>query len=126
MRWPAFFVAEEAALWAELKRQGLHFYPHYPVGRFFADFAHPRAKLAIDCGGSAFRRDWAEDSERRAHLLNRGWTSWSISTHDCLSQPEAAEESGLAQFGWRVRQFVEQRRALEMQASMARANGSAR
>lgn len=63
----------EAWLWADIRDANAIFYPQYPVGRFFVDFANPKAKVAIECDGAAFHLDKAKDAARDAKLAEMGW-----------------------------------------------------
>lgn len=67
--WPMLFTPIEAALWSDIRQLGLPLYPQFPVrterGTFYADFASPGAKVAIECDGKAFHADALRDRQRR-------------------------------------------------------------
>lgn len=56
----------EEWLWHDIRDANAVFYPQYPIGGFFVDFANPRAKVAIECDGAAFHLDKSKDEARRA------------------------------------------------------------
>jgi very-short-patch-repair endonuclease len=73
----------EAWLWWDIRALDLVLYPQYPVGRFFVDFANPKAKVAIECDGEQFHQDKEKDAKRDAKLRLMGWTVYRISGKDC-------------------------------------------
>jgi very-short-patch-repair endonuclease len=87
----------EQWLWSDIRAAGAVFYPQYPVGRFFVDFANPKAKVAIECDGAAFHQDKAKDAARDAELEAAGWTVYRLSGKDCRTEfDEATMKSGAA------------------------------
>lgn len=112
LRWRELMTPIEQAVWEALQAGGMKFYPQYPVGRFFVDFAHPAAKAVVECDGAAFHQDWSKDRERDIELARRGWTVFRITGSDCLSEVEDTEDSPspLWQFVREVTQFVEGKR----------------
>lgn len=101
--WTEVFTPIEAAMWHELRREGLVFYPQLPVGGAFVDFGNPHHKIAIECDGKEFHLDWKRDRERDAMLLQRGWTTYRISGSECLAEVDEFDyEAGPTP----IRQFV--------------------
>lgn len=82
----------EAWLWADIRQANAIFYPQYPVGGFFVDFANPVAKVAIECDGFHYHLDKEKDRERDDLLAELGWAVYRISGHDCRT--ESDEETG--------------------------------
>jgi very-short-patch-repair endonuclease len=68
--------------WAEVRYLGLPFWPQFPIGKYFADFANPIKKIVIECDGKAFHNH-AQDSQRDAFMIGEGWTVYRISGADC-------------------------------------------
>lgn len=79
----------ERGVWSDIRCFGLPFYPQYPVGRFVADFADPKKRIAIECDGAAYHnpvRDAARDREMEA----LGWSVIRIEGWRC-NLPEEDE-----------------------------------
>jgi very-short-patch-repair endonuclease len=73
----------EEALWFDIRLLGAVFYPQYPVGKYFVDFANPVARVAIECDGRDFHLDKAKDLARQRELESMGWAIYRISGSDC-------------------------------------------
>ena len=73
--WNAFvnMTPIELAIWEKIRNVNAVFYPQYPVLRYFADFANPVAKIAIECDGAAFHHDKEKDAKRDAEFESIGW-----------------------------------------------------
>jgi very-short-patch-repair endonuclease len=67
------FTPIERDLWQSIRSLGLPFWPQYPVGRFFVDFADPLRRVALECDGKQWH-DKKRDADRDAELLDLGWT----------------------------------------------------
>lgn len=80
----------EEWMWGAIRDVNAVFYPQYPVGKFFVDFANPKAKVAIECDGAAFHQDLDKDAERDRQLAELGWTVYRITGSECcqLGYPE--------------------------------------
>lgn len=100
-------TAIEQWLWSDIREQNAIFYPQYPVGRFFVDFANPVAKVAIECDGAAFHQDKAKDRARDDILNAMGWKVYRISGSDCRTESDI--ETGCISRAHRfVREVVEE------------------
>jgi very-short-patch-repair endonuclease len=75
----------EAWLWGDIRDANAVFYPQYPVGRFFVDFANPRAKVAIECDGKAYHQDVQKDMARQEQIEEMGWRVYRISGRQCMT-----------------------------------------
>lgn len=73
----------ETWLWADIRNHNAILYPQFPVGRFFVDFANPKARVAIECDGAAYHTDKARDDARDAWLRANGWHVHRITGRDC-------------------------------------------
>lgn len=71
-------------LWIHIRASNAIFYPQYPVGRFFVDFANPVAKVAIECDGAEFHKDKAKDAARDRELSAMGWKVYRVPGHICV------------------------------------------
>ena len=80
--WTLIFSPIERMAWGEIRSSGLPFYPQYPVGKFFADFADPVKKIVIECDGKAFH-DKQQDDLRDSLMGSLGWTVYRVSGADC-------------------------------------------
>lgn len=92
VRWGEVFTPIEAAMWHELRRANLVFYPQLPVGRSFVDFGDPLHKIAIECDGKEFHLDVLKDRERDLALSRRGWQVLRISGADCLADGDEDDD----------------------------------
>lgn len=70
-------------LWAHIRDSNAVFYPQWPAGRFFLDFANPKAKVAIECDGAEFHKDWQKDKRRDEELASMGWVVYRIPGWRC-------------------------------------------
>lgn len=100
-----FMTPIEGWLWAEIRDANAIFYPQYPVGRFFVDFANPRAKVAIECDGAAYHLDKAKDAARDAVLARMGWTVYRAPGWLCVKENDR-ETGALGQAGEFVRRIA--------------------
>lgn len=112
LHWRELMTPIEQAAWEALQAGGMKFYPQYPIGRFFVDFALPAAKAVVECDGAAFHRDWAADGERDRQLESRGWTVFRITGSDCMHERDDTEDdpSPLWIFVRRVRAFIDEKK----------------
>jgi very-short-patch-repair endonuclease len=100
-----FMTPIEYWLWGDIRECGAIFYPQYPVGRFFVDFANPVAKVALECDGAAFHTDKAKDAARDAQLEAMGWSVYRFPGWMCKQDHD--EETGrLSEIGARLRRIV--------------------
>ena len=90
----------EAWLWAGIRESGCIFYPQYPVGRVFLDFANPKAKVGIECDGAAYHQDKAKDAARDKVLSAMGWKIYRITGSDCCTDfdPETRQPGRAGMF----------------------------
>lgn len=76
----------EKWLWGDIRDANAVFYPQYPVGRFFVDFANPVAKVAIECDGKAYHQDVEKDLARQKEIEAMGWRVYRISGKQCMTE----------------------------------------
>lgn len=83
----------EAWLWHDIRNNNAVLYPQYPVGPFFVDFGNPVAKVAVECDGAEFHKDYRKDERRDAHLRELGWSVYRAPGWLCRtdSDPETGE-----------------------------------
>lgn len=91
VRWNEVFTPIEAAMWHELRRLDLVFYPQLPVGKAFVDFGNAFHKVAIECDGREWHLDWLKDQARDIALAERGWRVYRISGSDCLAEQDETD-----------------------------------
>ncbi|HEX4334111.1 MAG TPA: DUF559 domain-containing protein [Usitatibacter sp.] len=58
--WPTILTPIELQMWSLIRSQPVPFYPQYPVGGYFIDFANPREKIGIECDSRAWH-EWRAD-----------------------------------------------------------------
>jgi very-short-patch-repair endonuclease len=109
--WPELFTPIEYALWFDIRGRGLDLWPQLPVGRFFADFGNPVARIVVECDGKEFHRDTAKDCARDQEMEAMGWTVVRIPGWQCnrqiLTSAEAQEKHGISEDeyeSWRDRE----------------------
>lgn len=83
--WAMLFTPIEAAIWSDIRTYGLPFWPQFPVGKYFVDFADPVRRIALECDGAAYH-DPAKDARRDAALEKMGWTTYRIPGRDCFDE----------------------------------------
>lgn len=74
---PWDFTPIETNAWGEIRRHGLPLYPQYPILHYFADFADPYRKIAIELDGRAWHSE-AKDAARDADMIALGWVVYRI------------------------------------------------
>jgi hypothetical protein len=72
----------EYPAWQEISARNLPFWPQFPIGRFFADFADPVKKLVIECDGKKWH-DPEKDAARDKEMEALGWTVFRVTGADC-------------------------------------------
>ena len=83
--WLPMFTPIEGAMWGSIRSYGgLPFWPQFPIGPYFADFADPIKKLVIECDGAKFHQDKERDRQRDSFMAADGWTVFRISGADCM------------------------------------------
>lgn len=80
--WTVIFSPIESMAWGEIRYMSLPFWPQYPIGKYFADFANPIKKIVIECDGRAFHSA-ASDRQRDHDMAADGWRVYRISGADC-------------------------------------------
>jgi len=88
----------ESSLWADIRQLDAVFYPQFPVGKFFVDFANPRAKIAIECDGLQYHLDKAKDAARDAKLAELGWQVYRITGRKCNTDFDEEKKSTSAAY----------------------------
>lgn len=80
--WRKIFTPIEDFVWEEIRYNGLPFFPQFPVGNYFADFADPVKKIVIECDGRDYHNK-ANDCVRDASMCALGWVVFRIPGHVC-------------------------------------------
>ena len=83
----------ELDLWVSIRYYGLPFWPQYPVGRFFVDFADPAMRIALECDGARYH-DARRDAQRDAELHAIGWRVFRFPGWRCYKgadDPQSAD-----------------------------------
>lgn len=82
----------ESALWSDIRQLNAVFYPQYPIGKFFADFANPVAKVVLECDGAEFHQDKEKDAKRDKEMMSMGWTVYRFAGWQCKREQD--DETG--------------------------------
>jgi very-short-patch-repair endonuclease len=86
--WPSIFTPIESQMWTLIRSQGVPFYPQYPVGGYFIDFANPRLKIGIECDSRGWHERRADlDLIRTQDLYDLGWLVFGFSGRACMRLP---------------------------------------
>jgi very-short-patch-repair endonuclease len=97
--WVSIFTPIECAMWGSIRGYGgLPFYPQFPIGPYFADFADPIKKIVIECDGSKWHTDKARDAKRNKFMVGLGWKIFRLPGWACkkitMSPGELKEDIG--------------------------------
>jgi|SRR6476620_9086059 len=95
----------EFAMWCDIRRIGLPFYPQFPVLNYFLDFADPVKKIAIECDGKQWHQDIEKDKARDKRIEALGWQIFRVPGHMCYVTQEAflekeGEDTSLSFHRW--------------------------
>lgn len=71
--WMEILTPIENNVWHDLRRIGLPFYPQYPIGKYFVDFADPIKKIVIECDGKKYHQNKEKDKKRQKDIEKIGW-----------------------------------------------------
>lgn len=73
--WFEYMTPIERNVWSDIRHLGLPFYPQFPVGKYYIDFADPFRKIAIEVDGRIHDDELARQRDRakEAFLRGRGW-----------------------------------------------------
>lgn len=65
----------ERNVWSDIRANGLEYYPQFPIGKYYADFANPFTKIVIEVDGKVHTQSEVvdKDKEKDAYLKNKGW-----------------------------------------------------
>jgi hypothetical protein len=100
--WPSIFTPIESQMWTLIRSQPVPFYPQYPVGGYFIDFANPRLKVGIECDSRGWHERRADLDEMRARdLYQLGWLVFGFSGRACMRLPELPPLARMAE-RWRA------------------------
>jgi very-short-patch-repair endonuclease len=85
--WAVIFTPIERNVWGEIRDLRLPFYPQFPVGPYFIDFADPVKKLGIEVDGRRYHEDLEGDWRREQALEQQGWTIIRILGRHTYQEP---------------------------------------
>ena len=71
--WFEILTPIEKNVWSDIRRIGLPFYPQYPIGKYFVDFADPVKKIVIECDGREWHQNIEKDLKRQGEIERMGW-----------------------------------------------------
>lgn len=80
--WNGFATPIEMDAWEEITAALIVLYPQYPIGRYFADFAHPKLKIDLELDGKQWH-DPVKDAKRDAELIAQGWRVYRVPGSEC-------------------------------------------
>lgn len=108
--WITHFSPIESLAWGEIRYRGLPFWPQFPIGQYFADFADPIKKIVIECDGKNFHSR-EKDAPRNAFMAGLGWRVYRISGSDCnrsLENPwEEISDKEIDRDSWEARNLID-------------------
>jgi very-short-patch-repair endonuclease len=90
--WTVTMTPIEFGLWQDIRSAGAVLYPQFPIGRYFVDYANPKAMVAIECDGAEFHRDAERDRRRQREIERHGWTVYRFTGRECLEPDEVWDE----------------------------------
>lgn len=108
--WELIMSPIERIVWGDLRYHGLRFYPQYPAGIYFIDFADPKAMVGIEVDGEAYHQDFGKDERRQKKLEAMGWTIVMVAGSEVVEEHEYYIHRILAAIGYRrqMPQFSEE------------------
>lgn len=71
--WERIMSPIERIVWGDLRYHGLRFYPQYPAGIYFIDFADPQTMVGIEVDGKEYHQDRKKDKQRQQKFEAMGW-----------------------------------------------------
>lgn len=78
------FTPIEKEAWNQIRYlHSISMYPQFPIGRYFADFANPFFKIAIEMDGKEFH-DEKKDNIRDKYMVSNGWKVFRIPGNKCF------------------------------------------
>lgn len=87
--WHRVFTPIESQMWSLIRSQPVPFYPQFPAGGYFIDFANPRLKIGIECDSRGWHEWRADLDEIRARdLYELGWLIFGFSGRACMRLPQ--------------------------------------
>jgi very-short-patch-repair endonuclease len=86
--WERIMSPIERIVWSDLRYHGLRFYPQYPAGIYFIDFADPETMIGIEVDGKAYHQDQEKDEQRQQELEKMGWTIVRIAGFETVEKHE--------------------------------------
>lgn len=90
--WSLIFTPIEFDAWYSIRSGGHRMYPQFPVGRYFADFADPWARVIVECDGKEWH-DKERDKRRDRDLARAGWWVHRIEGWRCRLDEDHPEGS---------------------------------
>lgn len=90
--WNAVFSPIERMTWGEIRGYGLPFWPQFPIGRYFADFADPIKKIVIECDGAKYHKDRERDRRRDSDMGEGGYVVYRVPGAVCARVLPTASE----------------------------------
>jgi very-short-patch-repair endonuclease len=76
----ALLTPIEYNVWCDIRYIGVPFYPQWPVGKYFIDFADPIKKIGIEVDGKIHNKEKTKmnDGIRTSYLSENGWCIYRI------------------------------------------------
>ena len=73
--WFEYLTPIERNVWSDIRSLGLPFYPQFPVGKYYIDFADPFRGIAIEVDGRIHDEQSVRerDNVKEMFLKSRGW-----------------------------------------------------
>lgn len=103
--WPRILTPIESNVWHDLRKHGLPFLPQFPIGQYFADFADPLKKIAIEVDGKIHDSRIEKDKTREDEIKMMGWKVIRLkgqNTHYDLESYEDQEDTFLPELKFTI------------------------
>jgi very-short-patch-repair endonuclease len=73
--WFRYLTPIEHNVWNDIRYLGLPFYPQFPVGKYYIDFADPFEKIALEIDGKIHQDPEValRDADKTKFLNSKGW-----------------------------------------------------
>lgn len=88
--WNPIMSPIEVKTWMAIRAYGkIPLYPQYPIGKYFADFANPVLRVALECDGALYHTDKEKDNRRDLDLFKEhGYSVYRVPGSDCSKVPK--------------------------------------
>lgn len=99
--WMSYFSPIERNFFSWMRDRDMRgFWPQYPCGPYFMDFASPTKKICIELDGKAWHQDYTKDKVREDYIRSQGYRVYRLTgrqSYDLIlwDNEETYDENGI-------------------------------